>query len=95
MPWNETSAVDLRREFVTLARCEDVNIRGLCRRFGISAKTGYKLLKRFAQGDIEALTDRSRRPCRVRIKPIWHWSSLYLICAPSALPGEVANWQSD
>ncbi|WP_124705979.1 hypothetical protein [Sulfuriferula multivorans] len=27
MPWNETSAADLRREFVTLARCEDVNAR--------------------------------------------------------------------
>lgn len=62
MPWNEVSAVDLRREFVTLAKREDVNIRWLCQRYGISAKTGYKWLERFAQGGVEALADRSRRP---------------------------------
>lgn len=62
MPWSEVSTVDLRREFVTLARREDVNIRWLCHRFGISAKTGYKWLERFAQGGVEALADHSRRP---------------------------------
>lgn len=62
MPWNEVSAVDLRREFVSLARNDDANIRLLCQRFGISAKTGYKWLERFAQGGAEALMDRSRRP---------------------------------
>ncbi len=62
MPWNEVSAVDLRREFVSLARNEGVNIRQLCQRFGISAKTGYKWLERFAQGGAESLADRSRRP---------------------------------
>jgi transposase len=62
MPWNEVSAVDLRREFVSLARNEDANIRLLCQRFGISPKTGYKWLERFAQGGPDALVDRSRRP---------------------------------
>jgi transposase InsO family protein len=62
MPWNEVSAVDLRREFVSLAGNEEANIRLLCQRFGISAKTAYKWLGRFAQGGAEALADRSRRP---------------------------------
>jgi transposase InsO family protein len=62
MPWNEVSALDLRREFVSLARNEGANIRMLCQRFGISTKTGYKWLERFAQGGVEALADRSRRP---------------------------------
>lgn len=62
MPWNEVSAVDLRREFVSLAGNEKANIRLLCQRFGISAKTAYKWLGRFAQGGAEALADRSRRP---------------------------------
>lgn len=62
MPWNEVSAIDLRREFVTLAKREDVNIRWLCQRYGISPKTGYKWLDRYAQGGIDALADRSRRP---------------------------------
>lgn len=62
MPWNEVSAVDLRREFVALAGNEEANIRLLCQRFGISAKTAYKWLGRFAQGGADALGDRSRRP---------------------------------
>ena len=34
----------------------------LCREFGISRKTGYKIRKRYEEDGIEALIDRSRRP---------------------------------
>jgi transposase InsO family protein len=62
MPWQEVSIMSLRKEFVLLASREGANLRALCRQFGISAKTGYKLLKRY-QGEGEAgLEDRSRRP---------------------------------
>jgi transposase InsO family protein len=56
--------MSLRREFVELARQPDANIRALCRRFGISPKTAYKWLSRFAQQDAsaDALRDRSRQP---------------------------------
>jgi transposase InsO family protein len=36
----------------------------LCREFGISRKTGYKIFNRYRQDGVEALTDRSRRPVR-------------------------------
>src|SRR3954454_18148930 len=36
----------------------------LCREFGISRKTGYKILTRYNEIGLEALTDRSRRPYR-------------------------------
>jgi putative transposase len=36
----------------------------LCRRFGISRKTGYKILNRYNSCGLEGLTDRSRRPYR-------------------------------
>lgn len=49
MPRMGGSAVDVRVEFVTLAEAEGTNIRELCRRFRISAPTGYKWLKRFQQ----------------------------------------------
>ena len=61
MPWNEVSVVDQRREFVRLASVEGANRRELCRRFGISAETGYKWLQRSDAGDV-GLADRSRRP---------------------------------
>src|SRR6201996_2268188 len=37
---------------------------GLCREFGISRKTGYKILTRYNAIGLEGLTDRSRRPYR-------------------------------
>lgn len=61
MPWNEVSVMDQRREFVRLASVEGANRRELCRRFGISAGTGYKWLLRSAAGEM-GLADRSRRP---------------------------------
>jgi hypothetical protein len=36
----------------------------LCRRFGISRKTGYKILNRYNSCSLEGLTDRTRRPYR-------------------------------
>ncbi|MEK1874824.1 MAG: helix-turn-helix domain-containing protein, partial [Rhizobium altiplani] len=36
----------------------------VCRSFGISRKTGYKIFNRYEDDGLEALTDRSRRPVR-------------------------------
>lgn len=62
MPWKVVTVMSQRKEFVSLASAEDVNISELCRRFDISRKTGYKWLERFrAEGD-SGIADRSRRP---------------------------------
>ncbi len=62
MPWKECVPMDLRYEFVQLASGEGANIASLCRRFGISRKTGYKWLDRFKTNGHKGLADRSRRP---------------------------------
>lgn len=62
MPWQEVCTMSLRLEFVTLAMQEEANVRDLCRRFGISPKTGYKWLERYCEAGSEGLKDRSRRP---------------------------------
>jgi transposase InsO family protein len=62
MPWKESTTMSQRREFVHLAMTRDVKMRGLCRRFDISAKTGYKWLHRYQEEGEEGLQDRSRRP---------------------------------
>jgi len=36
----------------------------VCREFGISRKTGYKIFDRYKEHGLEALTDRCRRPIR-------------------------------
>lgn len=51
-----------RHEFVILAGEPGINFRQLCRRFGISPKTGYKWRSRYAQGGVSALADQSRKP---------------------------------
>lgn len=62
MPWKVREVMSLRREFIQLATQEDSNVRELCRRFGISPKTAYKWMKRFAGQGEAGLRDRSRRP---------------------------------
>lgn len=62
MPWNDVTVMELRREFVTLAAQHTVPFVALCARFGISRKTGYKWLARFAEAGETGLDDRSRRP---------------------------------
>ena len=62
MPWITQTTMSQRHEFVLLANEAGVNFRQLCRRFRLSPKTGYKWLKRFRAGGLDALGDRSRRP---------------------------------
>lgn len=61
MPWPQVSVMDLRREFLFLSVQEGSNVSDLCRRYGISRKTGYKWRGRAGSGDGD-VSDRSRRP---------------------------------
>ena len=63
MPWKECNIVEERLRFV--ARLIDgEKMAPLCREFGISRKTGYKIVARYEKVGIQGLTDRSRRPYR-------------------------------
>lgn len=61
MPWKESSVMDSRLCFVARL-LEGERMTELCREFGISRKTGYKIFDRYKEHGHEALTDRSRRP---------------------------------
>ena len=63
MPWKASSVMEERLRFV--ARVLDGEaMSDVCREFGISRKTGYKIFDRYREHGLEALTDRSRRPVR-------------------------------
>jgi putative transposase len=63
MSWKACEPMHERLKFI--ARFLDgEKMEGLCRAFGISRKTGYRILKRYNGSGLEALTDRSRPPCR-------------------------------
>ena len=55
--------MDERMRFVI--RLQDgETMAALCREFGISRKTGYKIFERYEQSGLEGLSDRTRRPFR-------------------------------
>lgn len=63
MPWQETDAMRERIEFVVLALQGGASVSELCRRFGVSRKTGYKWLERYREvGSLQGLKEHSRRP---------------------------------
>src|ERR1700694_6326924 len=61
MPWRECHQMDERLRFVA-GRLDGEKMAVLCREFGISRKTGYKIFSRYQDCGLERLTDRSRRP---------------------------------
>lgn len=63
MPWKECSVMDERVRFVGRL-LDGEGMSDVCRAFGISRETGYKIWGRYRQEGLEALTDRSRRPVR-------------------------------
>ena len=62
MPWKDVRALDRRREFVELASAGSVSFAELCRRSGISRKTGYQVMARYRAEGEAGLEPRSRRP---------------------------------
>lgn len=64
MPWHETDPVNERLKFVAAHQTGRETMTELCRRFGISRKTGYKILERYRESGPEGLRDRSRAPKR-------------------------------
>ena len=62
MPWQEASAASEQQRFIGAWLRGEETVAALCRRFGISRKTGYKRINRFKTGGLAGLGDRSRGP---------------------------------
>jgi len=63
MPWKECSQMDERLRFIARL-LEGENMSSVCREFGISRVTGYKIFNRYKECGLDALCDRSRRSYR-------------------------------
>ncbi len=61
MPWKESDPLSERLQFIARLEAGE-RMAELCREFGISRKTGYKIRDRFEASGADALLDRSRRP---------------------------------
>ena len=63
MPWKESTKVSERRIFIERLQGGE-RMSDLCREFGVSRKTGYKILARFERFGVDGLSDESRKPLR-------------------------------
>ena len=63
MPWNECKPMDERLKFIGRFLSGE-KMAPLCREFGISRVTGYKIVNRYKEVGLDALYDRSRAPYR-------------------------------
>ena len=62
MAWKETHVMNERMKFIGEWLSEEASLAELCRRYGVSRKTGYKYIARYqAEGPV-GLEDRSRAP---------------------------------
>jgi len=62
MPWRATWPMDQRMQFIAAWLREEEAMSLLCRRYGVSRKTGYKWVARYEAGGAPALVDRSHAP---------------------------------
>lgn len=62
MPWSETSPMNQRLLFLADYQRDRFSFAELCARFGISRKTGYKLVARYEAEGTDGVKERSRRP---------------------------------
>jgi transposase InsO family protein len=62
MPWKECGVLEERFRFINEWNSGDWNMAELCRIYGVTRKTGYKWVERYAARGLEGLRDLSRAP---------------------------------
>ena len=73
MPWKTTSALEQRWRFVRIAADARRGLSELCRRSGISRKTAYKWIARFAERGRRGMRDQVRAAVRLHNRPTQKW----------------------
>lgn len=87
MPWRATCPMDERTQFLAACLVGDEAMSVLCRRFGVSRKTGHKWLARYRTEGPPGLAERSHAPHR---QP--HAMPSHLVEAIIALRGQHSHW---
>ena len=62
MPWRTMEVREQRVRFVVAAHRREKAMAELCREFDISRPVGYEWLRRYREGGVGAIAERSRRP---------------------------------
>jgi len=73
MAWRKVLPMDERARFVLEVDKAEMSVAELCRRYGVSRKTGYKWIRRYMTGGLDGIRERSSRPhtCPHKTKQEW------------------------
>jgi len=95
MPWKNTCALNERSRFIAEYLQGDQTVAALCRRYGVSRKTGYKWMARHAAEGYTGLEDQSRAALR---QPqaveavVEEWILRGRACKPEYGPKKLIAW---
>jgi len=76
MPWKECSVMDERPQFVA-RRLDGEPMAELCREFGISRKTGYKIFDRYQECGVEGLPRGAGAPIALPTNFPFRWRTIF------------------
>lgn len=62
MPWKETTTMEQKVEFISEWNTNQYSLTELCRSYGISRPTAYRLIKRYQEFGLPGLTEQSKAP---------------------------------
>ena len=62
MPWKKVLPMEEKLAFIMKVKEENLDFAGVCRRFGVSRRTGYKWWRRYQAEGLLGLDERSHRP---------------------------------
>ena len=62
MPWKEQNKMEMKEEFIAEMLRKEIPFSHLCKKYGISEKTGYKWKNRFFEQGKAGLNEQSREP---------------------------------
>jgi transposase InsO family protein len=73
MAWKEVLPMEERARFVLEVQRGEMCFSELCRRYGVSRKTGYKWIRRYIAQGLDGVRERSSRPhsCPHKTSPEW------------------------
>src|SRR5690348_13145182 len=73
MPWKKVLPMEEKVAFVLAVKARAEGFAALCRRFGVSRRTGYKWWRRYQAQGFHGLAERSHRPhaCPHQCARVW------------------------
>ena len=79
MAWKKVLPMDERARFVLEVDKAELSVAELCRRYGVSRKTGYKWIRRYRAQGLEGIRQRSSRPNRCPHKTSSEWEERIIL----------------